>query len=328
MYRALRVRSHRGVLSLLGVALLMMTSGCMGSLGDREGGAGRAEGVVLHGTGGDVAVDPNRTLVDENGVPVDENGAALCIEGTRDVGPTGQWRLSHAQYENAMSVLLNDRTSPAGKFPADAGGIGEDGNRTVTVLLAENYESAAYKLAVAATLDVEFLTGCSGNAQDRACADSFTRTFGGRSFRRPMEDGEVEEMLALYDLGRTENGTFAHGIEMIIRGILQSVYFLYRVEFGTTPKAGEDVVPLTDYEMATRLSFFFHNTIPDDTLVVEADAGRPSTLEEIRVQAERLLASDESRKSMRMFFDTWLDLSHVAEVNRVRLFYDTVKSSN
>src|SRR5262249_20962958 len=68
------------------------------------------------------------------------------------------------------------------------------------------------------------------------------------------------------------------------------------------------VIPLTGWERATRLSYFLWNTMPDDELLDAAESGAMDTLEGVRAQTERLLASDRARSTMVRFFDEALEI--------------------
>jgi len=81
----------------------------------------------------------------------------------------------------------------------------------------------------------------------------------------------------------------ATALELVIQAILSSPYFLYHVEL-SSPAEGDEVVPLDDYELASRLSYMIWAFIPADELMQAAQSGdlRPdATLEE---QARRMLA--------------------------------------
>src|SRR5258708_12619326 len=67
--------------------------------------------------------------------------------------------------------------------------------------------------------------------------------------------------MALYDVGATTS--HEHGIEMVVRGMLQSPRFLYRVELGTSEQAGPSAIKLSGFEIAARLSYDLWNTLPD-----------------------------------------------------------------
>src|SRR5262249_31011151 len=142
----------------------------------------------------------------------------------------------------------------------------------------------------------------SGN--DEACRDQFVATFGRRAYRRPLTDEDTTHLDGVFDWGLA-NGDRDTAFRLTITAMLQSPYFLYRPEFGA-PTPGDDLgVALTDYEMATRLSYLVAGTCPDDKLLDAAEAGELHTAEQIRAQAERLLDSPAGRSTVNHFFHQW-----------------------
>ena len=85
--------------------------------------------------------------------------------------------------------------------------------------------------------------------------------------------------------------------------ILQTLHFLYRVEFGTPVSGNPGVAKLGPYEMALRLSYMFWATLPDQGLMDAAKAGRLSSVADIKMQVERLLADPKAHHVTRYFYD-------------------------
>jgi len=124
-----------------------------------------------------------------------------------------------------------------------------------------------------------------------ARAKAFLQGFGTRAFRRPMTDEEITRYLALFSKAPTVVGgpdAFRDGIELMISGLLQSPYFLYRAELATNVVSGR--VPLTDYEVASKLSYALTNTMPDDALFAAAAGGKLQNRAGVLEQATRLMA--------------------------------------
>src|SRR5690606_12158284 len=110
--------------------------------------------------------------------------------------------------------------------------------------------------------------------EERACATEILSRIATRAFRRPVDADELDVVMEFYADGAAEGG-FEEGIRSGITRILASPSFLYR---GVEPAPEREVAPfvyrLSDYELASRLSFFLWSTIPDDELLAEAAAGR------------------------------------------------------
>jgi len=113
---------------------------------------------------------------------------------------------------------------------------------------------------------------------DATCAKRFIASFGKRAWRRPLGADETTELLALFEKGRADGG-YRSGVELVIQRMLQSPFFVYRVEHGDPATLKDGVVRLTGHEQAARLSYFLWNTTPDDALFADAEAGKLATAE-------------------------------------------------
>lgn len=263
-------------------------------------------------TGGTSAASMEPTSSDATG---DGTTGAPACEGVQ-VGAALVRRLTPLEYNNTVRDLLGDQTAPADAFAPDAVLYGFNNNAdagAVSELLAEQYMEAAEALAAAAIQDLSAIVPCDPQAiGDAACGESFIRAFGRRAFRRPLTDGEVSRLQGVFAFGLAESG-FAAGVELTLQAILQSPQFLYRVELGTPdPDAGAGIVRLTDHEIAARLSYLLWNSTPDEVLGAAADAGALRTREQIRAQAERMLADPRGESAVLDFHRQLLDLEGLA----------------
>ena len=93
-----------------------------------------------------------------------------------------------------------------------------------------------------------------------------------------------------------------------IAAILQSPSFLYRLEFDAPQRAAGDVVPVTGYEMASRLSFFIWSSVPDEAVLEAARRGHLDTPEGVLNMAEAMLEDPRARRIVKRFYAQWLDL--------------------
>ena len=150
-------------------------------------------------------------------------------------------------------------------------------------------------------------------AEERACAERIAARFAERAFRRPVTEQDLERLMPFYEMGRQGPGGFDEGIELVVTAVLASPDTLYRT---TTPPGdlADEIFPLDDYELATRLSFFIWGQGPDDALLERAAAGEltdPGTLED---EAMRLLADPRARNLVVNFALPWLDLDDLGSV--------------
>ena len=147
--------------------------------------------------------------------------------------------------------------------------------------------------------------------EEEPCARDIVATLARRAFRRPVTAGDLETFMGFYDDGRRA-GTFDDGIELALRRILASPQFLMRTEQEPADVAAGAVYPITDLELASRLSFFLWSSIPDDELIELAAHGRlrePGVLEQ---QVRRMLADERSASLVENFGRQWLYLRNLA----------------
>jgi hypothetical protein len=252
---------------------------------------------------------------DDGGVP-----AGLC--GDAQTGPSSLRRLTAAQYDNTIADLLGIASHPSAEFTPDerAGLFKSNGNAPVSQLQVDHYQSAAEDLAAQATADLGALLPCdpAGLGEDE-CARAFIEGLAPRAYRRPLSDLELERLFAVYATARDE-GDFANGIRVVLAAVLQSPFFLYHVEFGgadaEVDPASDAVVALDDYELASRLSYFLWDTMPDEELFAAAEAGDLSTEDGLREQADRMLADPRADAALASFTLQWLGVDGVTMVEK------------
>lgn len=231
-------------------------------------------------------------------------------------------RLSHAEYNSTVVDLLGTALAPADGFAADDRVEGFDNNADaldVSALLADDYRDAAEELAEEA--DLAALLPCSPEVDgERACAETFLRSFGLRAFRRPLTDDDATRYLGLYDEVAAEDG-FEEGVRWLIAALLQSPHFLYRMELGAQTEPGR--FELSDWEIATELSYLLVGTMPDDELLDAAAAGTLRDPAGLAEQAARLAADPRATGGVANFVFDWLGLDELETVSRdAELFPD------
>jgi len=147
---------------------------------------------------------------------------------------------------------------------------------------------------------------------EEACARKIISSLARRAYRRPIEDEELPSLLGPYQIGR--QGGFETGIERALQRILVSPEFLFRIERDPKNIEPGTVYPVSDLELASRLSFFLWSSIPDDQLLDVADEGQlrdPAVLEK---QVRRMLADPRSKALVTNFAGQWLYLRNIASV--------------
>ncbi|MEY4761060.1 MAG: hypothetical protein RLZZ200_916 [Pseudomonadota bacterium] len=149
-------------------------------------------------------------------------------------------------------------------------------------------------------------------ADERPCAERIARGFATRAFRRPATDADVQRLMKLYDIGRKEPGGFNAGVTELVTAALSSPDFLYRAL--PTSATAREARPLTDLELASRLSFFLWSTGPDKELLDLAAAGRLSAPAVMRAQAARMLKDARASNLVENFALAWLNLDELDKV--------------
>jgi hypothetical protein len=167
----------------------------------------------------------------------------------------------------------------------------------------------AAKSAPGASLAAGNLAG--GNLDDTGCAAKILTNLARRAYRHPVTPGDVEAPLSFYKRARQSGGSFDDGIRAGVARVLSSPYFLYRIE-GDPPGVRAGVAhPVSDLELASRLSFFLWSSIPDEKLLDVAAAGRLRQPEVLSAQVRRMLADDRSDALVDNFTGQWLQLRNL-----------------
>lgn len=205
-------------------------------------------------------------------------------------------RLTHAQYQHTIEDLFGIDDEVAQGFVPDAlNGFAFDSsiNLVVDSRLAEQYRTAAETLSVRVVGDDAVLSNIVPcDALEADCPETFLTEFGLRAFRRPLSPAEVERFGVLFDAGAelvASGDAFKDGVQITIEAMLQSPDFLYREELGTATNENGRVL-LSGHELASRLSYFLYDSMPDDELLRAAGAGELSDPAQVRAQVERLLS--------------------------------------
>jgi len=169
---------------------------------------------------------------------------------------------------------------------------------------------------------------CPGSDQT-ACAREFVTTFGKRAFRRPLDAAEVDDLVALYTKLRTDPQLtygFQDALGVVVQAMLQSPGFLYRWERGlAAPQMDGALVKFDNYEVASRLSYFIWNSMPDAILMAAADAGKLTTPDQVAEQAARLLLDPRANATLADFITQWLELGTVRELVKDAAVYPAFK---
>ena len=222
---------------------------------------------------------------------------------------------SHYLTSSEVGNLLNDASDEIANLPEEHHEEMNLYDRSLTQTHIEKYMELSESLADFVISNPALLTkvagGCSSDASDYTCTTSFIRSFGKRAFRRPLSDEQVNFFLNAYQARESE------GYRNLIVLILSSPSFTQLVEFGDGSIPDQDgFVRLSDYEIASKLSYFYLRSLPDDELLQAAQNGELSTQQGVKKQVDRLLSLPKVRQRLTMAFaNQWLKLDETPSIN-------------
>ena len=152
-----------------------------------------------------------------------------------------------------------------------------------------------------------------GPYAEKACARRIAENLARGAYRRPVTSADIDSLMPYFDGGRA-NG-FDSGIEQVVAAILVSPEFLFRVIKTPAPDTTNAVAfPLSDLELASRLSFFLWSQGPDDQLLKIAAAGKLHAPDVLQAEALRMLKDRRASSLVRNFALKSMDLDNLREV--------------
>ncbi|MEO8050478.1 MAG: DUF1592 domain-containing protein [Acidobacteriota bacterium] len=157
-----------------------------------------------------------------------------------------------------------------------------------------------------------FICGHAPGKHNAQCARTVVSNLMQRAYRRPVTEEELASKLNLVALAQREGDRWEEGVRLALQAILASPDFLFRVETDPKPKIGPPVAHLvSDYELASRLSYFLWASMPDQELfrvAKEQKLHQPGVLE---AQVRRMLADPKSHNLVDNWAAQWLQLRNL-----------------
>jgi hypothetical protein len=272
----------------------------------------------------------------------------------RDPGPFVIRRLTKVEYGNTLHDLLGVDPAVAQELPDEVPGEGY--LNSLSPLQTEQYLSIAnvvlnHALAPKGKPPTEVQKRLFGETPEkgadlRVSAREVARKLARSAYRRPASDAEVEVLLGVFDLGRANQLDYTAALRLMLKAVLVSPQFLFITPAKET-SAGEKIVALDDYQLASRLSYLLWATMPDAELSRLADEGKLHEPAVLRTQVKRLLASPRSRALFDGFGAQWLGAAELkdktfdeakfpqmtaemrtAMYDEARLFFDSIVREN
>ena len=285
----------------------------------------------------------NRVMPPEDATPPSERDRTAIVLAThhaiynfdystvRDPGFESARRLTHAEYDNTIRDLFGTELKVAQRFPSDLAGTSGFDNSGNTLfirpLLLERYMGAADHVVATLLPDGPpqssiqqeahariFFATPESPSDDRRVAVQLLKRFITRAYRRPLSQSETATIVTSYDAARKKGLDHKAAIKGIIQSTLISPHFLLKAESRPT-SAGDHRV--SDWELATRLSYFIWASMPDDELFLLAADGSLHDPNVLSDQIDRLIDDPRSETLGSLFAAQWLGSQHLG--TRMRL---------
>jgi len=272
----------------------------------------------------------------------------------KDPGPFVIRRLTKVEYGNTLHDLFGVEPAVAHELPDEV--FGEGYLNTLSPLQSEQYLGIANEVLDrilapnnAPPAEVQkrlFGKSPKPGTDARAAAKSVARSLARNAYRRPPSEAELDVLVGVFDLARKNKLTYPAALRLMLKAILVSPQFLF-ITPAEEAESGRDIVPLDDYQLASRLSYLLWATMPDAELSVLADNGKLHEPAILKAQVKRLLEDHRSRALFDGFAAQWLGLGNLeskifdtakfpqmtgemrsAMYDEARLFFDSIVREN
>ncbi|HEY3839478.1 MAG TPA: DUF1592 domain-containing protein [Bryobacteraceae bacterium] len=158
-----------------------------------------------------------------------------------------------------------------------------------------------------------FVCQPASEKEELPCATKILSALARRAYRRTVTKADVSPLIAFYQMGRRD-GSFEKGIQMALRAVLVSPDFLFRIERDPVNAEPGTVHHVSDFELASRLSFFLWSSIPDEELLTLAEQGKLKDPAVVSAQVARMLDDRRSKAFVSNFAGQWLYLRNLSQV--------------
>jgi Protein of unknown function (DUF1592)/Protein of unknown function (DUF1588)/Protein of unknown function (DUF1595) len=229
-------------------------------------------------------------------------------------------RLSRRELTNTLGALLGESlavdptiSTKLQGLPDDDIEVADEFVEATPVALAEVLSTIAKRaadLAIGSTAwRGQFLGACAVEAVlAEACVEQAVKSFGSRVWRRDLTAAEVAGYVGFF----RDMGGGAEGLSFLLRRLLQSPSLVFHLEDGTATASGGRI-RLTDFEVASRISYLAASTMPDAPLMEAARKGELRQIDNVRGHLQRLMEERQARDKLRDFFRYYTRLGIVAD---------------
>jgi mono/diheme cytochrome c family protein len=253
--------------------------------------------------------------------------ARLKYLSPKDPGAFVIRRLTKTEYGNTLHDLLGVDAKVVQELPDEVAGEGY--MNTLSSLQMEQYLSIANEVLNRAlapqgtppTAVQQRLLGTAPapGADLKATAREVARKLARTAYRRPASEKELDVLMQVFDLATRHKLDYPAALRLVLKAVLVSPQFLY-ITPATAAETGREIVPLDDYQLASRLSYLLWATMPDAELSALADQGKLHEKPVLQAQVRRMLTDARSRALFDGFGAQWLGLGDLADKT-----FDTTK---
>lgn len=243
--------------------------------------------------------------------------AKLKYLSKKDPGPFVIRRLTKTEYGNTLHDLLGVEPSIADALPDEVSGEGY--LNSLSALQLEQYLQVANQVVgriaapkgPAPTAIEKRLFGSEGlkaGKDPRESARQAARSLATKAYRRPPTGAELDQLVATFDLGKRNKLPYRQALHLMLKAVLVSPQFLFITPATADAAApgSSGVVPLDDYQLASRLSYLLWTTMPDEELMALAAKGTLHEQAVLEAQVLRLIRDPRSRALFDGFGAQWL----------------------
>jgi hypothetical protein len=244
--------------------------------------------------------------------------AKIKFLSPKDPGQFVIRRLTKVEYGNTLRDLFGVDPAVAATLPDEV--VGEGYLNSLSPLQSEQYLGIANEVVSrilapdhAPPTEVQkrlFGEPPAPGADLRAAAQSVARKLARDAYRRPPSETEVDVLLGVFDLARANQLEYPAALRLMLKAVLVSPQFLF-ITPAAEAESGKTIVPLDDYQLASRLSYLLWATMPDRELSALADNGKLREPAVLQAQVKRLLADPRSRALFDGFGAHWLGLTEL-----------------
>ncbi len=142
--------------------------------------------------------------------------------------------------------------------------------------------------------------------QERSVGRELIAKFAERAWRRPLNAGELDRLLGLFDGAQQDRENFESSVKFALTAVLVSPHFLFRGELQREPDNPARVQEIDEWALASRLSYFLWSSMPDDELF--SLAAKRRLRRSLEAQVRRMLADPKAKALTENFAGQWLQL--------------------